>query len=77
MLSVIPTLPGFVRAVGGPSYGIPVGASYVYSCVWPVGTTVAALAYYLLNVAFPYKWQAKEVVQSQLLTGQEETEKMA
>jgi cytosine/uracil/thiamine/allantoin permease len=60
VFGIVPTLPGFVRAVGGTSYGIPIGASYLYSCVWPVGFSIAAITYYLGNVLFPYRYHRLE-----------------
>lgn len=52
---VIPTLPGFIRQIGGAKMGIAIEASYIYCCVWPVGVTVAAAVYIVLNMVFPYK----------------------
>lgn len=53
---IIPTMPGFVRNIGGPKMGIAIEASYVYSVVWPVGVVVAGSVYILLNLVFPYKY---------------------
>jgi NCS1 family nucleobase:cation symporter-1 len=57
---IIPTLPGFIRAIGGAKMGIAVEASYIYSCVWPVGVVVAGAVYVLLNIAFPYRYEPME-----------------
>ncbi|GAA6041680.1 hypothetical protein JCM8097_003081 [Rhodosporidiobolus ruineniae] len=51
-LGCAPTLPGMVRNIS-PNLGIPVGATYVYSGVYPVGCVVGGGIYYLLNVVFP------------------------
>ena len=59
--SVIPTLPGLVRNIAGPS-SVGVGAAYIYCCVWPVGVTVAGLTYYIANKLFPYRWEPVEEV---------------
>jgi cytosine/uracil/thiamine/allantoin permease len=52
--SIIPTLSGFIRVVGGTKFSIPIGASCVYSVVWPIGAVVAATVYVVLNLLFPY-----------------------
>lgn len=48
----IPTLPGFIRNIN-PKLGIPVGSSYVFCVVYPVGCVVAGSTYYALSLAFP------------------------
>jgi NCS1 family nucleobase:cation symporter-1 len=55
---IIPTLPGFIRAIGGAKMGIAIQASYIYCCVWPVGVTIAGAVYVALNMAFPYRYEA-------------------
>lgn len=52
-----------MRAVGGPSYGIPIGATYVYCCVWPVAVTVSGVTYYIANKIFPHRWEEVSQVQ--------------
>ncbi|KAI5124354.1 hypothetical protein M0805_008961 [Coniferiporia weirii] len=52
VFGVVPNLAGFVRAVGGYT-NIPVGTSYLYSCVWPVGFAVSLASYALFSKAFP------------------------
>lgn len=37
--------------------GIAIEASYIYCCVWPVGVTVAAVVYVILNMVFPYRYE--------------------
>jgi NCS1 family nucleobase:cation symporter-1 len=51
VLGIVPTLPGFIRTIN-PKLDIPVGATYVTSCVYPVGCFVAGLSYYLLSTIF-------------------------
>jgi cytosine/uracil/thiamine/allantoin permease len=46
----------------GTDTGIPIGFSYIYSCVWPVGVTVAALTYYIANRLFPYHYHPTSVI---------------
>ncbi|GFZ51943.1 hypothetical protein JCM24511_09713 [Saitozyma sp. JCM 24511] len=53
---IISTLPGFIRVVVGTKYNIPIGASNVYSVVWPVGVVVAATVYGALNLLFAYRF---------------------
>ena len=53
----VPTLPGFIRAVGGSKMGISVEASYIYCCVWPVGVVTAGAVHVLLNLIFPYRYE--------------------
>ena len=61
---VVPTLPGFIRAVGGKSVSIPKGASYLYSCVWPVGVVVSAVVYIALNSIKPHTYTPKSVIET-------------
>ncbi|KAF8900934.1 permease for cytosine/purines, uracil, thiamine, allantoin-domain-containing protein [Mucidula mucida] len=50
--ALIPNLPGFALKVDA-TLPIPVGAKYIFSCVWPVGFFVAALMYLVFNIAAP------------------------
>ena len=51
IFGVVPNLPGFAKAIGNYK-SIPVGASYVYSCVWPVGFVVSLITYTFLMKLF-------------------------
>lgn len=52
VLGIVPTLPGFIRTIN-PKLGIPVEATYVTCCVYPVGVVVSGASYYVLSVLFP------------------------
>lgn len=53
---LVPNLPRFIRTVGGTRYAsIPIGTTYVYSCVWPVGFVVAGGFYLLFNMLAPVR----------------------
>jgi len=52
VFGIVPTLPGFIRNIN-PKLNIPVQATYVTSCVYPVGVTVAGLSYFILSKIFP------------------------
>ncbi|GAA5894947.1 nucleobase cation symporter-1 family protein [Sporobolomyces salmoneus] len=52
VFGIVPTLPGFVRTIN-PKLNIPIQATYVTACVYPVGVVVAGLSHYLLSTIFP------------------------
>lgn len=52
VLGVVPTLPGFIRNVNG-KLGIPVGASYLFCVVYPVGVVVSGSFYLLFCTIWP------------------------
>ncbi|GAA5960319.1 hypothetical protein JCM3765_007472 [Sporobolomyces pararoseus] len=52
VLGIVPTLPGFIRSIN-PKLDIPIQATYVTSCVYPVGAFVAGSSYYILSKVFP------------------------
>lgn len=58
LCGVAPTLPGFIKRIGNYS-SIPIGTSYVYACVWPVGVVVAGGVYIILNLIWPHRWEAR------------------
>lgn len=62
VIGIIPVLPGLVRAIGGKSSGVPVGASYIYCCVWPFTVVVTATAYILANVLVPRRSKPESVI---------------
>lgn len=51
MLGISPNLPGLARATG--RLGVPMGATYVYSLSWLVGTVIAGLVYMGLGRIWP------------------------
>lgn len=57
---IAPNLAGLARATGNSS--IPVGATYVYSLSWLVGTVVAFVVYLILGFAFPMEQTLDEDV---------------
>ncbi|KAJ7655050.1 NCS1 nucleoside transporter family [Mycena polygramma] len=54
ILALIPNLPGFAVTVNSKVH-VPVGARYVFSCVWPVGVVVAAVCYIAFNIVWPVR----------------------
>ncbi|KAJ6574876.1 NCS1 nucleoside transporter family [Mycena capillaripes] len=54
ILACIPNLPGFASKVNSRVH-VPIGATYVFSLVWPVGVVVAAICYLTFNVAWPVR----------------------
>lgn len=52
VLGVVPTLPGFIRNVNS-SLGIPIGASYIFCVVYPVGVVVSGAFYLLFSTIWP------------------------
>ncbi|KAJ7139898.1 NCS1 nucleoside transporter family [Mycena epipterygia] len=52
LLALIPNLPGFAGKVN-LHMNVPIGATYIFSVVWPVGLVVAAICYLLFTVAWP------------------------
>ncbi|KAJ7932632.1 NCS1 nucleoside transporter family [Mycena leptocephala] len=54
ILALIPNLPGFADKVNN-KITVPIGATYVFSVVWPVGLIVAAICYLLFNVVWPVR----------------------
>ncbi|KAF7320233.1 NCS1 nucleoside transporter family [Mycena kentingensis (nom. inval.)] len=50
--ALIPTLPGFVAKVNN-KVKVPLGATYLFSIVWPIGLLVGSLCYLLLSFAWP------------------------
>jgi len=51
-LALIPNLPGFAAKVNDKTK-VPIGATYVFALVWPVGVVVATVCYLVFNVAWP------------------------
>ncbi|KAL1687395.1 permease for cytosine/purines, uracil, thiamine, allantoin-domain-containing protein [Schizophyllum commune] len=47
-LALIPNLPGFVAKVNNHNH-IPKAATYIFSCVWPVGVLVSAALYLIFS----------------------------
>ncbi len=54
VLGIIPTLPGFIRNVNS-SLGIPIGASYTFCVVYPVGVVVSGAFYLLFCTIWPVR----------------------
>ena len=54
VLGIVPTLPGFIRNVNS-SLGIPIGASYTFCVVYPVGVVVSGAFYLLFCTIWPVK----------------------
>ncbi|KAK4704374.1 nucleobase:cation symporter-1, NCS1 family, partial [Phenoliferia sp. Uapishka_3] len=52
VLGIVPTLPGFIRNVNG-SLSIPIGASFVFCVVYPVGVVVSGGFYLLFCTIWP------------------------
>jgi NCS1 family nucleobase:cation symporter-1 len=57
-----PVLPGLIRSIGGAKTGVAVGASYLYSVVWPFTIVVSAGTYILFNLVAPYHPKTDSVV---------------
>ncbi|KAK7064415.1 NCS1 nucleoside transporter family [Favolaschia claudopus] len=54
-LALIPNLPGFANKVNS-KVKVPIGATYVFGLVWPVGLTLASISYLLLNLLSPVRY---------------------
>ncbi|TRM66390.1 permease [Schizophyllum amplum] len=52
VLALVPNLPGFAARVHAHNH-VPKAATYIFSCVWPVGVVVSAMLYLLFSYAFP------------------------
>ncbi|KAF9022735.1 hypothetical protein BDZ89DRAFT_195779 [Hymenopellis radicata] len=52
--ALIPNMPGFALNVDA-TLPIPVGAKYIFSCVWPVGFLIAAFLYLMFSSMAPPK----------------------
>ncbi|GAA6005377.1 hypothetical protein JCM10207_002959 [Rhodosporidiobolus poonsookiae] len=52
VLGIVPTLPGFIRTINS-KLDIPVQATWVYVCVYPVGVVVSGVIYTSLSLIFP------------------------
>ncbi|KAK0459011.1 NCS1 nucleoside transporter family [Desarmillaria tabescens] len=59
-LALIPNLPGFAGKVNSHLH-VPVGATYLFSVVWPVGVVVASVLYLTFSFFFPPLIERKEV----------------
>ncbi|KAL1748587.1 permease for cytosine/purines, uracil, thiamine, allantoin-domain-containing protein [Schizophyllum fasciatum] len=51
-LALVPNLPGFIEKVNHHNY-IPKAATYIFSCVWPVGVIAGGALYLLFNLLWP------------------------
>lgn len=54
VLGIVPTLPGFIRSINS-SLGIPIGASYTFAVVYPVGVVVSGGFYLLFCTIWPVR----------------------
>ncbi|KAK7463627.1 hypothetical protein VKT23_005566 [Stygiomarasmius scandens] len=50
--ALVPNLPGFAGKVNA-NLGIPLGAEYLFSVVWPLGVAVSGVFYLILSFVFP------------------------
>ncbi|KAJ7042474.1 NCS1 nucleoside transporter family [Mycena alexandri] len=53
-LALMPNLPGFAGKVNAKLH-VPVGATYIFSLVWPVGIIAAGACYLLFNIVWPVR----------------------
>lgn len=51
-LALIPNLPGFAGKVNSHLH-VPVGATYLFSVVWPLGVVIASVLYLTFSFVFP------------------------
>lgn len=72
LCAIGPVLPGLVRSIGGAKTGVAVGASYIYSVVWPFTIVVSASTYIAFNLIAPHQVKAE----SSVTYGREETGEM-
>ncbi|SJK98341.1 related to uracil permease [Armillaria ostoyae] len=59
-LALIPNLPGFAGKVNSHLH-VPVGATYLFSVVWPLGVVVASVLYLTFSFFFPPLIEKKDV----------------
>ena len=69
---IAPNLAGLAKATGNNS--IPVGATYVYSLSWLVGTVVSMVVYLILGFTFPMEQKYDEDVLDGLEESPESTQ---